>query len=110
MIKTKVTALLKKKKLQSKKHNKHDKNIKNTMKGLFIKKRTTNHRSDKIFMKTKDSINQNKEINDHISPDSAHLALDRWSVLAEEGEECNFDYPPSDDEFNMSKVVNELTY
>lgn len=61
-------------------------------------------------MKTKDPINQNKEVQNHISTNSVHTTLDIWSALAEEGEEINFDYPPSDDAFDMSKVVTKLTY
>ena len=61
-------------------------------------------------MKTKDLINQNKEIKDYISPNCTNDTLDRWSSSAEEGEECKFDYPPSGDEFDISKVVNVLQY
>ena len=81
------------------------------MKALSVKKRKNPiQRSIKNFMKTEDIGNQNKEIKNHISHDSAHTTLDRWSTLADEGDKYNFDHPISDDDFDMTQVLTDVTY
>ena len=58
----------------------------------------------------KEIDNHHKGIEDNISPDSSHTTLDRRTALAEQGEETNFEFPPSDDDYDMSTVITNMTY
>lgn len=110
MLNAKITTFFHKKKSQKHKHNTSDKEINNAMKNIRIKKKTSIQKTITTFMKIKEKDNHNNKIKDHISPDSSHTTLNRWNALVEEGEQNDFDYPPSDEDFDMSTVVTELTY
>ena len=57
----------------------------------------------------KDKDKQHKGIEDNISSDSSHTTLDMCIALAEQREETKFEFPPYDDDYDISTIITKMT-